>query len=1356
MANGLTLGQLRWRIGAMDAGFRQVIQNADSQLRGFHSTVQRGASVFRTWGLAAAAMSATATGVAYAVSRVVNSTRQLASEVESISRQTGLAVETVQGLRYVADQTNVAYQTLESGMRAFARRSAEAARGNRAFLQWFEALGISQQEVAEGLHDIDELLLTVAERISQLPTEAEQSAIAMNLMSDAGRQLVPLLALGRDEIERLMNEAKELGIVLTAENIAAFSEYDAVLTRYRASMQGVRMTLATAVLPIFDRIARAVSENAGGVARWIRENRTFLTQVVVLGTALATLAVGFGTVTTAIFVAMRAAGLIAGVLSFLTSPIALVAAAAALLYVAWTENWLGIQDATLAVWGKIAPILESVREWEKRIISTVWEWTIRGLNWMSDTFIPWLRSLPERIRNRWEWTVEGLADLREAAALAVNRVVTWLVNLARGTWDAVTDWIDRVVTWTVNLAQGVADAVADWVYRAVTWLVNLARGSYEAVREWLQGAVTWAVNLVRGSYDTVRDWLTGAVTWTVNLVQGTYERVKPWIDAIVEWTVNLVRVTAEKASAAAQWLLGLLEGRAEARALTTDVDLELREASPGWGDRLETWLRRQLHALEWQEITEEEFRRLQEELGEKAEELLKIEDGRFFKRTPERLELAADFFLNLGNAVAGFVAGRVVYETLGAALRGLLQLAGWVWGALASGASGWLLPTLGWIAAIGIAAYVVWELLPDETQREVKSFLSDLFEWRLENILRGALGAAASVLVGVTFGASALAIAFAATLTFAIGLIDWDFAGAQIEGLWEKFAKWAVQHYEMILAAVAVPGFIRVPVKLVFAITGIQAELDAARARISSNNAAESTSTGGRTITMDELRQMGQDPAYRHGVPTTVNEVTKAAAASVNDVVDAIVAGMPHLERHRDVLQDMAERLMEIGEAKDAPLTLQELAEVMALLISETGTVLHDMEAMENPLRVTSAGFAELDRQGIQLTETTAGLNRNLEAGLELFRLYKREFSDPSLAAGAYLFPSLARRGEWDTPFKQPGTDVTGMTAGEKARRYQDLLNRIYEGGQKVGIEWAKGLHSAAAEADAAADALAQTVADYLVGQSPPPKGPLSTVDDNKIIPTWLSGMVQDLRDAGNLEEALKLLVDRMYSWFVGALEERFPGVAEFLTSLFEEDSALDRALTDLESALARLQDGISELEHESVQWARNLSRGIAEAIAHGRDLYDVFDQFLRMIAARWLEVQVVDRILGLGGDDGGWLARILGSIPIFHAGGLVLGGQRVAVMHSGAMVGLAPDEVPAILQVGERVLSRQQNDQFERMLEEQVNEPREVNHNYYIYAVDAASFADMVARNPDAVKAVVMEDLALNGPLRRMLRGGA
>jgi len=120
----------------------------------------------------------------------------------------------------------------------------------------------------------------------------------------------------------------------------------------------------------------------------------------------------------------------------------------------------------------------------------------------------------------------------------------------------------------------------------------------------------------------------------------------------------------------------------------------------------------------------------------------------------------------------------------------------------------------------------------------------------------------------------------------------------------------------------------------------------------------------------------------------------------------------------------------------------------------------------------------------------------------------------------------------------------------------------------------------------------------------------------------------------------------------------------------------------------------------------------------------------------------------GGGGADAsipGWSSQQGVNMPKAHEGGLIMHeGGYVPRFHFGA---LAYDEVPAILQRGERVMSRDQNAIFERLASllnsrgDSGGGKQEVNNYYYINAVDAKSFADIVERNPGAITKVIDED---------------
>src|SRR5690606_19471142 len=300
---------------------------------------------------------------------------------------------------------------------------------------------------------------------------------------------------------------------------------------------------------------------------------------------------------------------------------------------------------------------------------------------------------------------------------------------------------------------------------------------------------------------------------------------------------------------------------------------------------------------------------------------------------------------------------------------------------------------------------------------------------------------------------------------------------------------------------------------------------------------------------------------------------------------------------------------------------------------------------------------------------------------------------------------------------------------------------------------WGEGIRGGIPSAEAAAEAVADAVADYLIGESPPPKGPLSEIDKGgaHTIAAWFGGIRSEIdAQGGGLTTTLRVLMNTMFDALIRVTEERYPEFAEFLRSLNEDMAGAMSSVDDLTRHTGSgTVPQMRRASEAAIQWTQNLNRGLADAIAYGRSLGDVLENVARGLASQFLEQRVLGPLLGLGRQDGGWLASIISGLPIFHMGGLVMGGPGIAVMHNGGMIqGLRTDEVPIIAQVGERVLSRAQNDRFEQMLEE----GRDVHHHYYIEAVDAKSFADLVARNPEAIKMVALHDLASNGELRRAI----
>lgn len=171
------------------------------------------------------------------------------------------------------------------------------------------------------------------------------------------------------------------------------------------------------------------------------------------------------------------------------------------------------------------------------------------------------------------------------------------------------------------------------------------------------------------------------------------------------------------------------------------------------------------------------------------------------------------------------------------------------------------------------------------------------------------------------------------------------------------------------------------------------------------------------------------------------------------------------------------------------------------------------------------------------------------------------------------------------------------------------------------------------------------------------------------------------------------------------------------------------------------------------------ISETFSTAVAKGESFQDtvvnMFDNLLDRLAAKILEKKIFDPIINsvmgsiADSGDGGFIGDIFSAFTA-HDGGLVTATGILESYHSGGLVGggLAQDERIIKAQTGELVMSREDTKKF---LNGQGQSGETYNIN--IQAVDAKSFRDLAARNPEAITNVVNNDIAKNGDTRKTIK---
>lgn len=246
------LAKLVVRLEAETAKYQAELEKAKRQLGKFDSDAS--ALVKRIGATVATAAVAAATAFAAMGKAAIDS----ADKLNKLSQSTGVSVESLSQLKYVAELSDVSLEDLSTSLARLSRTAEGAAQGQKSQAEAFARLGISATDAKGQLKGTEELLLDIAEQFSQYQDGAAKAALAQDLFGRSGANLIPFLNQGRDGIEALKREADALGLTLSAEAAQAAEEFNDNLTRLKAVTQGIVNQLVQEMLPTL----QAFSANA--------------------------------------------------------------------------------------------------------------------------------------------------------------------------------------------------------------------------------------------------------------------------------------------------------------------------------------------------------------------------------------------------------------------------------------------------------------------------------------------------------------------------------------------------------------------------------------------------------------------------------------------------------------------------------------------------------------------------------------------------------------------------------------------------------------------------------------------------------------------------------------------------------------------------------------------------------------------------------------------------------------------------------------------------------------------------------------------------------------------------------------
>lgn len=213
------------------------------------------------------AVTAAITGAVLAMKKIIDSTTKYATELDRLAKTTGLTVQQTARLRYAIEQEHGSLETFSVAIVALSRRMAEAQMGNLAYAKAFQTMGITIEDVNGNVRSANEVFLEMADYMQNTESQAKRVALADIAMSEAGRKLVPILSMGREEIQKLGDEAERLGLVMSVEEVAAFKKFDDSLTRARGALRGIFISISQELIPVLENFVNWLTENSSTIRK---------------------------------------------------------------------------------------------------------------------------------------------------------------------------------------------------------------------------------------------------------------------------------------------------------------------------------------------------------------------------------------------------------------------------------------------------------------------------------------------------------------------------------------------------------------------------------------------------------------------------------------------------------------------------------------------------------------------------------------------------------------------------------------------------------------------------------------------------------------------------------------------------------------------------------------------------------------------------------------------------------------------------------------------------------------------------------------------------------------------------------
>jgi len=266
VAKKLSIGVL---IEAHDRASKVLASVGKRARSALHTIGSLGTSVAKVGGYATAAVGAVgALGVKF-----LNDYTERAGEIKDFGSQIGWSAEALQSWGYAARMAGVDGAKFQASLTVLNKNLGGLQTKSGTLYKFLSGAApdlLKQLESVKNPTEAFDLLVRALERV---PDPARRALLAQAAFGKSGAVIARLASEGSEGLSKLRQEAYDLGVVLSQDDVDAAEAFGDNLDRLKLGILGVGNEVFRSLVPGLDK-------GASGIVEWIKENRVFLGQKI--------------------------------------------------------------------------------------------------------------------------------------------------------------------------------------------------------------------------------------------------------------------------------------------------------------------------------------------------------------------------------------------------------------------------------------------------------------------------------------------------------------------------------------------------------------------------------------------------------------------------------------------------------------------------------------------------------------------------------------------------------------------------------------------------------------------------------------------------------------------------------------------------------------------------------------------------------------------------------------------------------------------------------------------------------------------------------------------------------------------